>query len=74
MRTKNKLMTFQEATDYVNIKRSRLRTAVRKREVSFVRLGRLIRFQKEDLDLWVINSRQQNKYAPLKSSRVDHGL
>lgn len=49
----SKLMSFSTAAEYLSVKESRLRTAVRRNELPFMRLGRLIRFEKQHLDKWI---------------------
>lgn len=51
-----KLMTIDEASSRLNIKVSRLRQAVFRREISYVKLGALVRFREEDLERYI----QQN--------------
>lgn len=48
-----KLLTFDEASKLLNIKISRLRTAVFRKEIPFVKIGRLIRFRESDLNKWI---------------------
>lgn len=48
-----KLLTIEEASRMLSIKISRLRTAVFKREVPFVKIGRLVRFREDDLSKWI---------------------
>lgn len=48
-----KLMNLKEAAAYLGIKESRLRTATRLRELPFMKVGRLIRFEKGHLDQWI---------------------
>lgn len=47
------LLNFQEACAFLKIKESRLRTAILKREIPFIKLGRLIRFDLNDLITWL---------------------
>ena len=56
-----RLLTIFEASDYLAIKVSRLRTAVFKKEVPFVKIGRLVRFKESDLEKWVDDNTQQIK-------------
>lgn len=48
-----KLMNTPEAAEHLGIKESRLRTAVRRNELPFMRVGRLIRFERQHLDRWI---------------------
>ena len=50
---KDRLFTVQEASIKLNIKVSRLRQAVFRREISYVKLGALVRFREEDLSQFI---------------------
>lgn len=54
------LMTLTEACDFLKIKKSRLRTAVFRREIPFIKIGRLIRFDKNDLIKWLEELKTKN--------------
>lgn len=47
------LFTVEEASKILNLKISRLRSAIFKREISYVKLGALIRFRSEDLTRFI---------------------
>jgi excisionase family DNA binding protein len=47
------LFTVEEASIKLNIKVSRLRQAIFRREISYVKLGALVRFREEDLTNFV---------------------
>lgn len=47
------LLSIEEASSFLSIKVSRLRTAVFRKEIPFVKIGRLVRFKTDDLDKWV---------------------
>ena len=47
------LLSIDDAAKLLQVKVSRLRTAVFKREIPFVRIGRLIRFKESDLRQWI---------------------
>ncbi len=47
------LYTIDDASKLLNVRVSRLRTAVFRREITYVKLAGLLRFRKEDLDNWV---------------------
>ncbi len=48
-----KLMNIEEAASYLRIKKSRIYTATRRRELPFMKVGRLVRFEREHLDQWI---------------------
>lgn len=47
------LLTIEEAAELLKVKKSRLRKAVFRREVKFVKLGALIRFKRAHLIEWI---------------------
>lgn len=47
------LININEAAKFLNLKISRLRAAVFRKEIPYVKLGALIRFDKEDLLKWL---------------------
>ncbi|MBK8202638.1 MAG: helix-turn-helix domain-containing protein [Bdellovibrionales bacterium] len=55
----SKLMNVEEAGSYLNIKRSRLYKATRNRELPFMRVGRLLRFEKQHLDQWIRDQHEE---------------
>ena len=54
------LLTYGQAADYLSVKPETLRTWVsRRQQVPFIKLGRLVRFRKEDLDRMIEKSRNE---------------
>lgn len=49
----SKLMNIEEAASFLGIKKSRLYTATRKKELPFMKVGRLLRFEREHLNQWI---------------------
>lgn len=47
------LFTVEEASKMLNLKISRIRSAIFKREISYVKFGALIRFRAEDLSNFI---------------------
>ncbi|RZF21731.1 DNA-binding protein [Halobacteriovorax vibrionivorans] len=47
------LLNIEEASSFLSVKVSRLRTAVFRKEIPFVKFGRLVRFKKEELLKWI---------------------
>lgn len=47
------LLTIDEAAELLKVKKSRLRKAIFRREVKFVKLGALIRFKRTHLIEWI---------------------
>ena len=51
------LMTISEAAVFLNLKISMLRSMVFRKEIPFLKLGRLVRFRAQDLEEWVLARR-----------------
>ncbi|WP_412470260.1 MULTISPECIES: helix-turn-helix domain-containing protein [unclassified Halobacteriovorax] len=47
------LLSIEEASSFLSVKVSRLRTAVFRKEIPFVKIGRLVRFKQEELIKWI---------------------
>ena len=47
------ILTFDETCRFLQVKKSRLRTAIFRREIPFIKIGRLIRFDQNDLIRWL---------------------
>jgi excisionase family DNA binding protein len=47
------LLTVKEAASYLNVKVSRIYTATFRQEIPHIKIGRLVRFRKEDLNRWI---------------------
>ena len=49
----DKLLTIEEAAQFLTVKTSTLRSAVFRRKIAFVKIGRLVRFKLYDLKVYV---------------------
>ena len=47
------LLTIEEAAQLLKVKKSRLRKAIFRQEVKFVKLGALVRFKRAHLQEWI---------------------
>ena len=47
------LWTYKQASEYLGVKQGTLRSWVSRRQIDNVKLGRLVRFRKSDLDRWI---------------------
>lgn len=68
--SKNKtyeLMDIKEACVFLNLKESRLRSMVFKKEIPFLKIGATIRFNKGDLLVWL----DQQKVEVLRTNYKD---
>lgn len=64
--TNEKLLTIEAAAELLSVKVSRLRTAVFRREIPFIKIGRLVRFKASDLMKWV----EQNTQGQEQESEI----
>jgi excisionase family DNA binding protein len=46
-------LTINEASIYLNLRVSKLRSLVFKKQIPIVKIGRLIRFEKSQIDSWL---------------------
>jgi excisionase family DNA binding protein len=53
------LLTIPETSSYLNLTESMLRSLVFKRQIPVLRIGKCLRFSKDDLNKWV-NSKKEN--------------
>lgn len=56
-----KLLDIIQASETLNIKVSRLRSAVFNREIPFIKIGRLVRFDINDLHKWIEILKEKQK-------------
>lgn len=47
------LLSIEKASSFLSVKVSRLRTAVFRKEIPFVKIGRLVRFKQDELIKWI---------------------
>ena len=50
------LLTIEDASRFLNVKISRLRTAIFKKEIGYIKLRGLIRFTKDHLSDWIYSN------------------
>ena len=48
-----KLLTMDEASEYLGISKLTLYGWVSARKIGFVKIGRLVKFKQQDLDQWI---------------------
>lgn len=49
----NKLLTIEELADFLQIKKSFIRSLVFQRKIPFIKIGRLIRFDMNEIIQWI---------------------
>ena len=50
---KKTLLSLIDLQDYLGIKESHLRSLVFKRKIPFIKVGRLLRFDVDEIDQWI---------------------
>jgi excisionase family DNA binding protein len=63
-------LTIDELSQYLNIKRSTLYSMVESEEITHYRVGRLIRFKKQDVDAWMERHRREENSADKKAKVI----
>jgi excisionase family DNA binding protein len=51
------ILTVEEASQFLSLKPSRIRYEVGRRKMPFIKMGRSLRFDKNDLIQWVANQK-----------------
>lgn len=54
-------LDIDQAAKFLNVKVSRLRTAILRKEIPYFKVGRLVRFHKDDLETWINDLRRKNQ-------------
>ena len=68
-RTMRKLLTMNEASEYLGISKLTLYGWVSERKLGFIKVGRLVKFKQEHLDRWI--DQHTVKARPAAHERVD---
>jgi excisionase family DNA binding protein len=63
-------LTIGDLSEYLSIKRSTLYAMVESGEITHYRVGRLIRFKKQDIDIWMEGHRREENSADKKARGV----
>jgi len=63
-------LTIRQLAEYLNVKRSTLYFQVASGELPHYRIGRLIRFRKDEVDAWMKNHRGENRQIGLRTNRI----
>jgi len=61
-------LTIRQVADYLGIKVSNLYSKIP--EIPHYRIGRLLRFKKEDIDVWIESKRETAKTEQIKRTRL----
>ena len=65
MNTQKEILTFNDATEFLQVKESKLRSMIFRKEIPFYKIGALIRFDKKDL----IDYLEKSKVMPFNEGR-----
>lgn len=55
----SKYLTFGEFLEFLKIKASKGRSMIFKKEIPFIKIGRLIRFDREDIVQWIESKKEK---------------
>jgi excisionase family DNA binding protein len=47
------LMTLEDVSNYLKLKPSKVRSMIFRKEIPYMKIGRLVRFSRQDIDLWL---------------------
>ena len=67
-------LNINELSDYLNMRKSTLYSMVENKEIPFFRFGRLIRFKKEEIDMWIENHREKTIDPDKKAKEILKGI
>lgn len=67
-------LTIDELSKYLGIKRSTLYQKVERREIPFYRFGRMIRFKRTDIELWIEGFRNEPTDSDHEAKRFIRGI
>jgi len=51
--TQLEVMTTKQAAEFLQLRESRIKTAIFRREIPFSKVGKLVRFRRSDLEKWL---------------------
>ena len=71
----SKLLTMDEASEYLGVSKLTLYGWVSARKLAFVKVGRLVRFKQEQLDKWIDQHtvKAREEIQELREGRSNHG-
>jgi excisionase family DNA binding protein len=67
-------LTIDDLSEYLNIKKSTLYSLVENEELPHYKIGRLVRFRRDELDNWVGKHRRERTDAEKKAKDVLKGV
>ena len=67
-------LNIKELSDYLNMRKSTLYSMVESKDIPFFRFGRLIRFKKKDIDIWLESHREKTINVDKKAKEIFKGI
>jgi excisionase family DNA binding protein len=67
-------LTMDELSQYLNIRKSTLYSMVEKGEIPSFRFGRLLRFKKQEIDIWIECHREETIDSDKKAKEILKGV
>ena len=64
------LLTIDEISEYLGIKKSTLYSKVERREIPFYKIGHLIRFRKAEIDAWMENFKAEPEDLGVRARKI----
>lgn len=56
---KERLLNITEVAEYLSVKEASIRSWVYKKKIPFMKVGKLVRFKVEDIELWLQSKKEE---------------
>ncbi len=64
------ILNVDELSEYLGIKKSSLYSKVERKEISYYKIGHLVRFKRSDIDLWMEKSKVETLYLRERAKKI----
>lgn len=54
-----RLLNITELAEYLSVKEASIRSWVYKKKIPFIKVGKLVRFKVEDIELWLQSTKEE---------------